>query len=229
MKLGVNIDHVATIRQARRVVYPDIVEAALAAEAGGADFITVHLREDRRHIIDNDLPRLSAALQTHMNLEIAATEEMRRIALQVRPKSVCIVPEKRQELTTEGGLDAAGQAEHLREFCHPLTTAGMEVSLFIDAAAKQIAAAGDIGVPTVELHTGLYAENGDLAPLTDAVALAHDAGLKVNAGHGLRLDNVAAVAALPFAELNIGHAIVARALFVGLTEAVREMRLAIAR
>lgn len=224
MKLGVNIDHVATIRQARLVNYPDIADAAQAAEAGGADFITVHLREDRRHIIDEDLPRLAASLKTHMNLEIAATDEMRRIALLTRPKSVCIVPEKRRELTTEGGLNAAADIPRLRDFCAPLAAAGVEVSLFIDPDEKQIAAAKKIGAPAVELHTGDYAATGALAPLAAAAAFAAAAGLKVNAGHGLRADNVAAVAALPLAELNIGHAIVARALFVGMTAAVREMR-----
>jgi len=226
MKLGINIDHVATIRQARRVAYPDIVEAAAAAEAGGADFITVHLREDRRHIVDDDLPRLQASLTTHMNLEIAATDEMRNIALSLHPLSVCIVPEKRREVTTEGGVNVVAARDCLRAFCAPLIAAGIEVSLFVDPDESQIAAVAACGAQAVELHTGVYAENGDIAPLAAAAAAAAAAGLKVNAGHGLRLDNVAAVAALPLAELNIGHAVVARALFVGLTEAVREMRAA---
>ena len=226
MKLGINIDHVATIRQARRVAYPDIVAAAAAAEAGGADFITVHLREDRRHIVDDDLPRLQTTLATHMNLEIAATDEMRDIALSLRPASICIVPEKRREVTTEGGVDVVAARNHLHTFCAPLAAAGMEVSLFVDPDEKQIAAAAACGVHAVELHTGAYAENGDIAPIAAAAAAAAAAGLKTNAGHGLRLDNVAAIAALPLAELNIGHAVVARALFIGLTEAVREMRTA---
>ena len=226
MKLGVNIDHVATIRQARRTDYPDIVAAANAAEAGGADFITVHLREDRRHIVDSDLKRLSDSLSTYMNLEIAATDEMRNIALATRPVSVCIVPEKRQELTTEGGLDAASRIIFLREFCAPFANADINVSLFIDPEESQINAAAAIGVPAVELHTGVYAENGNINPLAAAVANANAKQLKVNAGHGLHTGNIAAVAALPIAELNIGHSIVARALFVGLSEAVREMRVA---
>ena len=227
MLLGVNIDHVATIRQARRTPYPDIVEAAVAAEQGGADFITVHLREDRRHIVDGDLPRLMAALDTHLNLEIAATAEMREIALELRPPKVCLVPEKRRELTTEGGLNVAAQEEHLRDFCAPLLAAGTEVSLFVDPDERQIRAARAVGAPTVELHTGRFAESGEIAPLAEAVGWARAEGLQVNAGHGLNLENVAAVAALPVAELNIGHAIVARALFVGLANAVAEMRRAL--
>ena len=225
--LGVNIDHVATIRQARRATYPDIVAAALAAESGGADYITVHLREDRRHITDSDLPRLTAAIRTHLNLEIAATDEMQAITLRVRPRSVCLVPEKRQELTTEGGLDAAGQAARLRDFCAPLSAAGIEVSLFIDPARAQIDAAADIGAPTVELHTGAYAHSGSARALQDAAHYADGRGFKVNAGHGLHLDNIGALLDLPIREFNIGHSIVARALFCGLAQAVREMRQAL--
>lgn len=226
MKLGVNIDHVATIRQARRVRYPDIVQAAQAAEAGGADFITVHLREDRRHIIDDDLLRLNAAVKSHINLELAVTDEMRRIALREKPACVCLVPERRQELTTEGGLNVVGHLARVRDFTAALSEAGIAVSLFIDPAEAQIAAALECGAPAVELHTGTYAQDGDIQPLAAAAAAAAAAGLKVNAGHGLTLDNVAPVCELPFAELNIGHSIVARALFVGLTRAVAEMRTA---
>ena len=226
MKLGINIDHIATLRQVRRAAYPDIAAAALAAEEGGADFITIHLREDRRHIVDEDLPRLRDAINTHINLEIAATEEMHAIALHHKPRSVCIVPEKREELTTEGGLDAAGQVARLRDFAAPLAQAGIEVSLFIDPDERQIEAAAACGVPAVELHTGTYAHTGDIAPLAAAAKHAAAAGLKVNAGHGLTLQNVGAVCRLPLAELNIGHSIVARAVFVGLAAAVAEMRAA---
>lgn len=228
--LGVNIDHVATVRQVRRAAYPDIAAAAAAALAGGADFITVHLREDRRHIVDADLPRLmhtTAAHGSYVNLELAATAEMQNIALAVRPHSVCIVPENRQEITTEGGLNVVAQVDALRAFCTPLAQAGIEVSLFIDPVDEQIAAAAAVGVPTVELHTGDYARSGDAAPLQRAVAAATAAGLKPNAGHGLDYNNIAALLSLPIAEFNIGHAIVARALFCGLTEAVAEMRRAI--
>ena len=227
MKLGVNIDHVATLRQVRLAAYPDIAAAAQAAETGGADFITVHLREDRRHIIDSDLPRLAAAVCTHINLETAVTDEMLAIALREKPHSVCLVPEKREELTTEGGLNVAAQVPRVRDFAAALAAGGIEVSLFIDPDEKQIAAAADCGVPAVELHTGRYAASGDIAPITTAAAAAAAAGLKVNAGHGLTLETVAPLCALPLAELNIGHSIVARALFIGLTAAVAEMRAAI--
>lgn len=224
MKLGVNIDHVATIRQARRAGYPDIVEAARAAEAGGADFITIHLREDRRHIVDADLPALAAGIRTCLNLEIAAVAEMQQAALSLRPAKICLVPERRAELTTEGGLNARDRVAELREFCAPLAEAGIEVSLFIDPDPAQAAAAAEIGAHASELHTGEYARSGDIAPLAAAAQAAAEAGLRVYAGHGLHLENAAAVAALPeIIELNIGHAIVARALFVGLSEAVREM------
>ncbi|MGI9297674.1 MAG: pyridoxine 5'-phosphate synthase [Gammaproteobacteria bacterium] len=224
MKLGVNIDHVATIRQARRTPYPELTRAAREAERGGADFITVHLREDRRHITDADLPALAAAVKTFVNLEIAATEEMRAAALSFAPPKICLVPERRAELTTEGGLDARARVSFLRDFIAPFAAAGMETALFVDPDESQIRAAAEIGARAVELHTGEYAAAGDARPLHRAAEIAAAAGLRVHAGHGLRLDNVAAVAAVPeISELNIGHAIVARALFVGLREAVREM------
>ncbi|MCH9705601.1 MAG: pyridoxine 5'-phosphate synthase [Proteobacteria bacterium] len=224
MKLGVNIDHVGTLRQVRGVSYPDVAAAAEAAEAGGADFITVHLREDRRHVIDSDLPRLAAVVQTHINLEIAVTDEMREIAMAYKPASICLVPEKREELTTEGGLDVVGHLARVRDFVTTLSTAGSEVSLFIDPEEAQIAAAVQCGAPAIELHTGRYAADGNLQPLKHAAAVATAAGLKVNAGHGLTLENVAAVCTLPVTELNIGHSIIARAVFVGLAQAVAEMR-----
>lgn len=223
-KLGVNIDHVATVRQARRTAYPDILRAALLAEEGGADFITVHLREDRRHITDADLPVLQNGARTFLNLEIAAVEEMQNIALALRPPKICIVPERRAELTTEGGLDVCARAEYLRDFCAPLRAAGMEVSLFVAPDAAQIDAAATTGAAAVELHTGEYAQNGDLAPLCAAASRAAAAGLRVYAGHGLHYENAAAVAAIPeISELNIGHAIIARALFTGIKEAAQEM------
>lgn len=227
MKLGVNIDHVATLRQVRRAAYPDIVAAAQEAEAGGAAFITIHLREDRRHIVDEDVPRLAAAVNTHINLEIAATAEMHAFALQHRPVSLCLVPEKREELTTEGGLDVVTQQARVREFAAGLVQAGIEVSLFIDPDERQVEAAAACGVQAVELHTGTYAHTGEVAPLQRAAACAAAAGLKTNAGHGLTLHNVGAVCRLPLAELNIGHSIVARAVFVGLRAAVAEMAAAI--
>lgn len=224
MKLGVNIDHVATIRQARRTPYPDLTRAATEAERGGADFITVHLREDRRHIMDTDLPALMRGIDTFINLEIAATEEMRTVALSVAPPKVCLVPERRAELTTEGGLDARARIPFLRDFIAPLLAANIEIALFVDADETQIHAAAEIGAAAVELHTGKYAADGDLRPLRHAAEIAAAAGLHVHAGHGLRLDNVAAVVAIPqIRELNIGHAIVARALFIGLRAAVQEM------
>lgn len=232
IRLGVNIDHVATVRQARRTMYPDIVHAAHAAERGGADGITVHLREDRRHIQDADVDALHAAIASKLNLEIAATPAMVRKACSVRPADVCIVPERREELTTEGGLDAAAQTGALRGTVADLRGAGIRVSLFIDPEPRQVVAARAIGAQAVEIHTGAYADApGDAARAAEldrirmAAALAHDAGLLVNAGHGLTLANVAAIAAIPvIAELNIGHSIVADALFVGLEEAVRRMK-----
>ena len=234
-KLGVNIDHVATVRQARRAGYPSPAEAAQAAERGGADFITMHLREDRRHITDADLPEVAAALSTHLNLEIAAVPEMRAKALEFRPAKICLVPERRAEITTEGGLDAAENIAVLREFIAPLGAAGMEVSLFVDPHPRQVEAAAKIAAAAVELHTGAFANAAgpdaaaELEALKIAARLGSELGLKVNAGHGLRLDNVAAVAAMTeAAELNIGHAIVARAIFLGMENAVREMVLAMA-
>ena len=228
MNLGINIDHIATVRQARKTAYPDLAKAAGEAEAGGADFITVHLREDRRHITDGDLPALSHCIGTFLNLEIAATEEMRAIALNIAPPKICIVPERRQEITTEGGLNAGECVGFLRDFIVPLQAAGLEVSLFIDPDESQIAAAAAIGADAVELHTGEYAASGNAAATANAAKIAAAAGLRVHAGHGLRLDNVAAIVAVPeICELNIGHAIVARALFVGLRQAVREMAAAV--
>ncbi len=221
--LGINIDHAATVRQARGTAYPDIPGIAKEALAGGGDFITVHLREDRRHIQDADLPPL-VALDCNLNLEIAAIGEMAKTALALRPRCVCLVPERRAELTTEGGLDVCAAKENLRAFCRPLVAAGIEVSLFVDADIAQIEAAAETGAAAVELHTGNFAENGDIAPLQKAAQCAATLGLKVNAGHGLHLHNAAEVAALPqVSEINIGHAIVARALFIGIRAAVAEM------
>lgn len=229
--LGVNIDHVATVRQARGTAYPSVVEAAALAEEAGADSITVHLREDRRHIQDNDVAQLCAHSQTRVNLEMAITEEMLAIALKHHPYDVCLVPEKRQELTTEGGLDVLGQAAGVAEAITRLSEAGIRVSLFIDPDEKQVEAAREAGAPVVELHTGKYAElrgearQDELERLRKACELGHDLGLQINAGHGLHYDNVQPVARLPhMIELNIGHAIISRSIFVGLPEAVREMR-----
>ncbi|MGE3848464.1 MAG: pyridoxine 5'-phosphate synthase [Gammaproteobacteria bacterium] len=232
MKLGVNIDHVATLRQARRTAYPDVAIAARAAEVGGADSITVHLREDRRHIQDADVHHLRRSLEVPMNLEMAATAEMVALACAVRPWACCIVPEKREELTTEGGLDVVGNYDILAPYCAHLARAGIEVSLFIDADDAQIDAAARLGVAAVELHTGTYAEAHDeqerareLEVVRRGVERAAAAGLVVNAGHGLNYGNVAPIARLDaIRDLNIGHAIVARAVFVGLTQAVREMK-----
>jgi pyridoxine 5-phosphate synthase len=229
--LGVNIDHVATVRQARRARYPDPLLAALVAEQAGADSITLHLREDRRHIRDNDVERFATSLQTRMNLEMAATEEMVAIALRVRPADVCLVPEKRQEVTTEGGLDVKGAGPALRSAVHRLRDAGIRVSLFIDPDRAQIEAAAAIGAPVIELHTGTYAESHgegrarEFERLVTASSDAEALGLVVNAGHGLDYHNVQPVAAIPqIVELNIGFAIVARAIFSGLDAAVREMK-----
>lgn len=235
--LGVNIDHVATLRQARHTAYPAPLDAALEALAGGADFITVHLREDRRHIQDADVVALRGRLDCRLNLEMAVTDEMVAIAERLRPSDCCLVPERREELTTEGGLDVAGQEARVAAAVERLSAAGIKVSLFIDPQPQQLAAARRCGAPLVELHTGRYAEVADaagqaaeLSRIRAAVAEGRELGLTVNAGHGLNLDNVAAVAALPgLAELNIGHALVARAVFVGLRTAVAEMVQAIAR
>jgi len=233
--LGVNVDHVATLRQARRAAYPDPVEAARLAERGGADGITIHLREDRRHINDRDAERLRHAVNSKLNLEMAATAEMRAKAVALRPDDACIVPERREELTTEGGLDAASQRPALQGLVAALRGAGIRVSFFIDPDPRQIEAAAESGATAVELHTGTYAEAHDpyrleseLSRLRSAARLAAAAGLQVNAGHGLRLENVKPVAAIPeIVELNIGHSIVARAVLVGMEGAVREMRAAL--
>lgn len=229
--LGVNIDHVATLRQARRGRAPDPVHAALVAEQSGADAITVHLREDRRHIQDADVYALRERLQTRMNFEMAVTDEMLGIARRLLPADCCLVPERRAEITTEGGLDAAGQLERLREACALLAAAGVRAALFIDPDARQIDAAAQIGVPAIELHTGSYAEARgaqrvvELERLRGCARQAAAFGLEVHAGHGLDYHNVQPVAAIrEISELNIGHAIVARAVFQGLAAAVREMK-----
>lgn len=232
IELGVNIDHVATLRQVRGTSYPDPIKAALLAERCGADAITLHLREDRRHIQDRDVESLRGQLRTRMNLEAAVTEEMIAIACRVRPQDVCLVPEKRQELTTEGGLDVVGHAEEVGAACRRLAGAGIRVSLFIDADPAQIDAAVSCGAPVIELHTGCYADAPDpgaqgreLERIRAAVNYAAGRGLKVNAGHGLHFGNVAAIAAIPqIAELNIGHALVAEALFMGWEPAIRRMK-----
>lgn len=229
--LGVNIDHVATVRQARRAKFPDPLLAALVAEQAGADSITLHLREDRRHIVDRDVERFAMSLTTHMNLEMAATEEMLGIATRIKPSDVCLVPEKRTEVTTEGGLDVRAGGVGLADAVARLTEAGIRVSLFIDPDMAQIEAAVRIGAPVIELHTGAYAEatgsarDPAFARLKAAAEGAAALGLVVNAGHGLDYHNVQPVAALPqITELNIGFAIVARAIFSGLDPAVREMK-----
>jgi len=231
IELGVNIDHVATLRQVRGTSYPDPVRAALLAEGAGADAITLHLREDRRHIQDRDVETLRAQLKTRMNLESAVTREMLQIALRVRPHDVCLVPERRMELTTEGGLDVVSQFERVRQACQLLGESGIRVSLFINADRAQIDASKAAGAPVIELHTGHYADasgeerRAEFERICAAVEYGNRVGLKVNAGHGLNYDNVAAVAAVKgIAELNIGHAIVAHAVFVGWEVAVREMK-----
>ena len=231
INLGVNIDHVATLRQARGGRAPDPLQAALMAERSGADSITLHLREDRRHIQDRDVQAMRNALQTHMNLEIAATAEMLDIAVRVLPVDVCLVPERRSELTTEGGLDVAGQLAAIRAACASLNAAGIRVALFIDPDPAQVAAAARSGAAVVELHAGSYAEaHGpgrahELARLRDAARLATASGLIAHAGHGLDYGNVQPVAAIPeLAELNIGHSIIARAVMTGIAPAVAEMK-----
>ena len=232
MLLGVNIDHVATLRQARGTDYPSPLEAARAAEDAGADYITLHLREDRRHIQDRDVIALKRTLRTHMNLEAAVTPEMIAFAKRVRPRDVCLVPERRAELTTEGGLDVAGSWRRVGRACRDLGAAGMRVSLFIDPDRRQVDAAVDAGAPVVELHTGGYAEASasgerrrELERIRTAAEYAAGRGLLVNAGHGLNYDNVGPVVAIAqIRELNIGHAIIARAVFVGISQAVREMK-----
>ncbi len=231
LRLGVNIDHVATLRQVRRASYPDPLLAALVAEQAGADSITLHLREDRRHIQDHDVERMRASLQTRMNLEMAATDAMIEVARRVRPQDACLVPERREEVTTEGGLDVAGQVARLRECCTALREAGSRVSLFIDPEPRQLEAAFEAGAPVVELHTGAYADSSgerqavELMRLVEAARFGSRIGLTVHAGHGLHYHNVQPVAAIAeIVELNIGHAIVARAVFDGLAAAVREMK-----
>lgn len=230
--LGINIDHVATLRQARGTRYPDTVLAAALAEEAGADGITVHLREDRRHIQDRDIYLLKETLQTRMNFEMAVTEEMIGIASEVKPKHCCLVPEKREELTTEGGLDVVGQFEKIKSATQRLAVHGIEVSLFIDPDSAQIDATLACGAPVIELHTGAYADaktseeqKHELQRIRTAAAYAYDKGLVVNAGHGLHYHNVEQIAEIPHLnELNIGHGIIARAVFVGLKEAVAEMK-----
>ena len=231
LRLGVNIDHVATVRNARGAGYPDPVRAALLAAEAGADGITAHLREDRRHITDDDIARLASELTIPLNLEMAATDEMLAIALRHKPHAACIVPEKREERTTEGGLDAAGGHNHLAPMVRELRAANIRVSLFIEPDPLQIDAAIRLGAPVVELHTGRYAEldgearTEELRRLSDAAALAAKNGIEVHAGHGLTFDNVGPIAAIPqVRELNIGHFLVGEALFVGLDDAVRRMR-----
>jgi len=232
IRLGVNIDHVATIRNARGGLYPDPVRAAKIASENGADGITAHLREDRRHIIDEDIGRLIGAIALPLNMEMAATEEMLEIALRHRPHAACIVPERREEVTTEGGLDAAGQHNHLKPLITRLADVGIRVSLFIEPDPRQVEAALLLGAPVVEFHTGRYAhsEEGDaraaeLARIAEAAALAVRNGIEPHAGHGLTFDNVAPVAAIPqIAELNIGHFLIGEAIFEGLGPVVRRMR-----
>jgi pyridoxine 5-phosphate synthase len=229
--LGVNIDHVATLRQARGTTYPRPAEAAYVVEKAGADSITVHLREDRRHIQDHDLDEIVEVMRTHMNLEMAVTDEMIAIARRIKPQDVCLVPEKREELTTEGGLDVAGQLDKIRAACRELGDAGIRVSLFIDPDREQLDAAVAAGAPVVELHTGQYADSdgdgqaAELQRIADAAEYGHDLGLVINAGHGLHYQNVKPIARIEqIVELNIGHAIVARAIFDGIGSAVSEMK-----
>jgi len=232
MKLGVNIDHVASLRQARGTRYPDPVHAAAIAEQAGADIITLHLREDRRHIQDGDVVILRQTIQTRMNLEMALTDEMLDIACRTRPDEVCLVPEKREELTTEGGLDVAGNTDKMAGGVKILSDAGILVSLFIDPQETQLDASVEVGAPVVELHTGHYADatnaeetQAEFRKIDQAVAYGRQLGLKVNAGHGLHYHNVRQIAAIAgISDLNIGHAIIARAVFTGLGEAVAEMR-----
>ena len=232
MLLGVNIDHVATLRNARGTTYPSPLEAALLAETHGADLITLHLREDRRHIKDADVAIINQALKTRMNLEMALTDEMLEHALKIKPADVCLVPEKREEGTTEGGLDVLKYAKKITKFTRKLTDAGIRVSLFIDADADQIIAARDVGAPVIELHTGAYADapnhaahSHELARIAAGAELGQELGLVVNAGHGLNIHNVSEIAKLPqIRELNIGHALIAQAVFLGLPEAIKQMK-----
>jgi len=230
--LGVNIDHVATLRQARLTRYPDPVEAVYASENGGADGITLHLREDRRHIQERDIELIQQILLTRLNLEMAVTDAMIKYAEKIRPEHCCFVPEKRAELTTEGGLNVVGDESHIREACQHLAGLGIEVSLFIDPDPAQIEASVRCGAPTIEIHTGSYAavktikeRKFEMQRIMEAVKIAENAGLIVNAGHGLNYQNVQEIARIPqINELNIGHGIIARAIFMGLENAVREMK-----
>ena len=232
MELGVNIDHVATLRQARGTVYPDPIEAARIAEEAGADLITLHLREDRRHIVDQDIEILRGRVQTRMNLEMAATDEMVKIACRVRPDDVCLVPERRAELTTEGGLNVAGQKAILTQVTLSLQKAGIRVSMFVDPDTLQIEASRDVGADAIEIHTGAYAEalsvteeDREFERVVEAVTVGNKLALKVNAGHGLHYENVERIASIDgITELNIGHSIIARAVFLGLAGAVKEMK-----
>jgi pyridoxine 5-phosphate synthase len=234
IRLGVNVDHVATLRQARRTPYPDILEAARAAERGGAGGITVHLREDRRHIQETDVVRLRDGIATKLNLELALSEEVIAFACRTRPRDACIVPERREELTTEGGLAVAGRERVVGDACKRLADAGVRVSLFIDPIDREVEAAAAVGAPVIEIHTGAYADAKDPAAREEeisrirlAAAQAAALGLEVNAGHGLTVENVASIAAIPqILELNIGHSIVSRAIFVGMEQATREMLIA---
>ena len=233
--LGVNIDHIATLRQARGVAYPDPVAGALICEQAGADGITLHLREDRRHIQDDDVRRMRPVLKTHMNLELAVTAEMVAFAKEIKPQHVCFVPEKREEVTTEGGLDVVGNFAAVKAATQELTAIGCDVSLFIDADLAQIDAAVACGAPTIEIHTGAYAnaeneaaQQAELTRIVQGVEYAASRGLVINAGHGLNLDNVGAIAAIQHIhELNIGHALIGDAVFVGLEQAVKRMKAAI--
>lgn len=229
--LGINVDHVATLRQARGTDYPCPVAAALVAERAGADSITMHLREDRRHIQDHDLEKFAASMQTHLNLEMAVTDEMLAIALRIGPQDCCLVPESREELTTEGGLNVVGQQARIAAACEQLAAQGIRVSLFIDPEPEQLDAAVAVGAPVVELHTGTYADASvsaqeqELERIAAAARYGHALGLTVHAGHGLHYENVKPVAAVAeIVELNIGHAVIARAVFAGLERAVSEMK-----
>lgn len=230
--LGVNIDHIATLRQARGTRYPSLIDAAKICESSGADSITLHLREDRRHIQDQDVEELKFSLTTKMNLEMAATDEMLEIATKILPEDCCLVPEKRQELTTEGGLDVLSQLGRIKEVCSELSTNNIKTSLFIDPDNYQIEAAVECGAPIIEIHTGHYADASsaaemqkELQKISEACAYAHSLGLQVNAGHGLTLENTKAIAEInSVVELNIGHSIISRALFVGLGAATSEMK-----
>jgi pyridoxine 5-phosphate synthase len=232
MELGVNIDHVATLRQARGTVYPDPIQAARIAEEAGADLITLHLREDRRHIVDHDIEVLRGQIQTRMNLEMAATDEMVKIACRVRPDDVCLVPERRAELTTEGGLDVEGQKDILAQVTLSLQNAGIRVSMFVDPDTLQIEASCEVGADAIEIHTGAYAEapsatekDREYDRVVEAVTTGNKLGLKVNAGHGLHYENVERIASIDgITELNIGHSIISRAVFLGLAGAVKEMK-----